>query len=85
MTAPETQNDTAPDNSPDNPPEQKDPEKYRIPVGGDYVLLYEEEFDSPLDLTRWRYRTDEKGGGKNLAQNVTVSDGELKIKLDHAC
>ncbi len=60
---------------------EKDP-SHNLPVSGSYSLMFEENFDSPLDLSKWRYRTDEKGGGSNLAANVSVADGKLKIKFD---
>lgn len=70
--------DTSPvTDSTDTAPE----DKYDIPVK-DYTLIYEDGFNGALDSKMWRFRTDEKGGGKNLAVNVTTSDGKLNIRFD---
>lgn len=54
------------------------------PPSDDYELLFADEFDgTALNTSHWRYREDvRKGGyfnGLNLKQNVTVSDGHLRI------
>lgn len=54
------------------------------PPSEDYELLFADEFDgTALDASHWRYREDvRKGGyfnGLNLRDNVSVSDGRLRI------
>lgn len=44
----------------------------------DYQLLFEDEFDGDkLNENVWKYRLDERLGGYNLAENVSVKDGRL--------
>ncbi len=76
-TASDTVSDTADVDTEAAPPE----DKYDIPVK-DYTLIYEDDFNGALDTKMWRFRTDEKGGGKNLAMNVTTSDGKLNINFE---
>ena len=73
-TSPETVTDTSSGETDSEPSE----DKYNIPVKN-YTLIYEDEFDGAVNTSDWRFRTDEKGGGKNLAINVTTSDGKLNI------
>ena len=54
------------------------------PPSKDYELLFADEFDgTALNEAHWGYRVDvRKGGyfnGLNLKENVTVSDGKLRI------
>ncbi len=47
-----------------------------------YSLVFSDEFDgSSLDTDVWKYRVDEKGGGINKKENVSVHDGRLYIKF----
>ncbi len=59
-----------------------------LPAGGppspEYELLFEENFDSDaLNETHWRHRIDRRTNayinGLNRAENVSVSDGHLRI------
>lgn len=57
---------------------------HAAPPSDDYELLFEEEFSgTTLDATRWRPRTDRRQNaylnGLNRAENISVSDGFLRI------
>ncbi len=52
--------------------------KPNAPIEG-YSLVFSDEFDAPIDTAVWRYRTGTRLGGTNLAENVTVENGWLKI------
>ena len=57
------------------------PTPYGNVVAG-YQLDWADEFDGPtLDLDKWYYRTDSKMWSTQLPENVSVSDGKLKIAL----
>lgn len=42
-----------------------------------YTLLFNDEFDSEIDLNKWYYRTGERLGGYNYPENVYVKDGRM--------
>lgn len=57
---------------------------HAAPPASDYELLFEEDFSgTTLDATRWRPRTDRRKNaylnGLNRAENISVSDGFLRI------
>ncbi len=57
---------------------------HAAPPSSDYELLFEENFSGDtLDATRWRPRTDRRQNaylnGLNRAENISVSDGFLRI------
>lgn len=52
-----------------------------IPVKG-YRLVWSDEFDGThLDMAKWDYRTDSKMWSTQKLENVSVSDGLLRIGL----
>jgi beta-glucanase (GH16 family) len=58
------------------------------PPGRGYVLLYEDHFNGAVvNEKAWSYRTGRRTGGNlngvNLARNVSVSDGMLRIAVRH--
>ena len=47
-----------------------------------YKLVFDDEFNGDaLDVTKWGYRTDSKLLSTQMPENVSVSDGALKIAL----
>jgi len=47
-----------------------------------YTLSWSDEFNgTELDASKWDYRTDSKMASTQLPQNVSVSDGTLKLAL----
>jgi len=47
-----------------------------------YTLSWSDEFNgTTLDTSKWDYRTDSKMASTQLPQNVSVSDGTLKLHL----
>ena len=54
----------------------------------DYRLAWQDEFDGTmLDGAKWDYRTDSKHWSTQLAANVTLSSGTLRLNLkkENAC
>ena len=47
------------------------------PPNENYQLLFQDEFDNGMDLTKWHYRTGERLGGYNYPENVTFKDGKM--------
>jgi beta-glucanase (GH16 family) len=54
----------------------------RSPVGAGYRLAWSDEFDGGrLDETKWQHRIDTRFWSAQLARNVSVADGCLRIAL----
>jgi beta-glucanase (GH16 family) len=49
-----------------------------LPPSG-YNLVFSDEFESTLDLTKWDFRLNDKGDSAQEAANVEVSDGNLLV------
>lgn len=48
-----------------------------------YKLAFEDDFeDQSLSEQKWVYREDERLGGLNLAENVKIEEGRLKINYE---
>ena len=53
-----------------------------LPVGSGYQLAWHDEFDGDhLDTERWTYRIDTRFWSVQLARNVSVADGCLRLAL----
>ena len=51
-------------------------------LGGAYRLLWSDEFEAAqLDSRKWGYRTDSKLMSTQLPENISVSDGTIRIAL----
>lgn len=71
-TAPVTTQPVAADTAPKLPADR----------AASYQLAWHDEFDSnSLDLAKWVYRTDSKHWSTQLPENVSVSDGLLRLAL----
>ena len=75
----QTEDSSVPPAKTEPPVSPKEDIKPENPVSEEYRLLFSEEFDGPLDLSVWSYRTGTRLGSENRAANVTVSDGWLQI------
>ena len=54
---------------------------FAAPPAG-YKLKWADEFDKPkVDLTKWVYRTDSKHWSTQKPENVSVSDGKLRLAV----
>ncbi|MBI4976357.1 MAG: family 16 glycosylhydrolase [Spirochaetes bacterium] len=50
-----------------------------VPPSDRYTLMYADEFDGPLNMKEWTYRTGARFNGLNLPGNVRTENGRLCI------
>jgi len=54
-----------------------------VPPRGEYVLSFSDEFDgNELDLSKWSHRTGSRWESTQRAENISVEDGKLAIRLE---